>query len=169
MSDKAYLILLQQDSNFIVKNAHRDTVLGARRQFPVHEFVNTAAEVGQSLSRQGEAVGETGIVEVADMNKLQQAAGNRPGVECHTSSPAVSSCEDPRNFRLTAVETLLGNPDKSKEKLGWEPSTSLEDMVAEMPREDLALIMRDAVCNALGFKTVNHNESLAWTKIHLFI
>ena len=65
---------------------------------------------------------------------------------------------DPRYFRPTEVETLLGQPAKAKEKLGWEPKTSFEDMVAEMAREDLALSMRDAVCKVAGFKTFSHNE-----------
>ena len=55
-------------------------------------------------------------------------------------------------------EILLGNPARAKEKLGWEPRTTFEDMVAEMAREDLALSMRDAVCKVAGFKTFSHNE-----------
>ena len=62
------------------------------------------------------------------------------------------------NDDLDTAETLLGHPAKAKEKLGWEPKTSFEDMVAEMAREDLALSMRDAVCKVAGFKTFSHNE-----------
>ena len=59
---------------------------------------------------------------------------------------------DPRYFRPTEVETLLGNPVKAKEMLGWESKISFEDMVVEMAREDLALSMRDAVCKVAGLK-----------------
>ena len=64
---------------------------------------------------------------------------------------------DGDSVRLDA-ELLIGNPARAKEKLGWEPKTSFEDMVAEMAREDLALSMRDAVCKVAGFKTFSHNE-----------
>ena len=136
-----------------------DFVIATGRQFSVRDFVNTAAaEVGLTLAWQGQGVDETGTVEAVDLNKLQQAAGNRQGLECHVKPGDVIVRVDPRYFRPTEVETLLGNPAKAKEKLGWEPSTSFEDMVAEMAREDLALSMRDAVCKVAGFKTFSHNE-----------
>ena len=59
-----------------------------------------------------------------------------------------------KSFNQTCYEGAM----KAKEKLGWEPKTSFEDMVAEMAREDLALSMRDAVCKVAGFKTFSHNE-----------
>mgnify|MGYP002550963491 CR=1 FL=1 len=136
-----------------------DFVIATGRQFSVRDFVNTAAsEVGLTLTWRGEAVDETGIVEAVDVSKLQQAADNREGLEFHVKPGDVIVRIDPRYFRPTEVETLLGNPAKAKEKLGWEPSTSFEDMVAEMIREDLALSMRDAVCKVAGFKTFSHNE-----------
>ena len=101
---------------------------------------------------------EIGIVEAVDVSQLQQASGSRQGLECHVKPGDTIVRVDPRYFRPTEVETLLGNPAKAKEKLGWEPRTSFEDMVAEMAREDLALSMRDAVCKVAGFKTFSHNE-----------
>ena len=101
---------------------------------------------------------ETGTVTSVDVSRLQQVAGNRQGLECHLKPGDVIVRVDPRYFRPTEVETLLGQPAKAKEKLGWEPKTSFEDMVAEMAREDLALSMRDAVCKVAGFKTFSHNE-----------
>lgn len=59
-------------------------------------------------------------------------------MECHVKPGDVIVRVDPRYFRPTEVETLLGNPVKAKEKLGWTPKTTFEDMVAEMTREDLA-------------------------------
>ena len=136
-----------------------DFVIATGRQFSVRDFVNAAAaELGVSLSWQGQGVDETGTVTTVDVSRLQQVAGNRHGLECHLKPGDVIVRVDPRYFRPTEVETLLGHPAKAKEKLGWEPNTSFEDMVAEMAREDLALSMRDAVCKVAGFKTFSHNE-----------
>jgi len=136
-----------------------DFVIATGRQFSVRDFVNAAAaELGVSLSWQGQGVDETGTVAAVDVNRLQQVAGNRHGLECHLKPGDVIVRVDPRYFRPTEVETLLGHPAKAKKKLGWEPKTSFEDMVAEMAREDLALSMRDAVCKVAGFKTFSHNE-----------
>ena len=65
---------------------------------------------------------------------------------------------DPRYFRPTEVETLLGDPKKAKEKLGWEPKISLEDMIQEMMENDLDLAKRDALVKEHGFKAPNFNE-----------
>ncbi|MEG6503855.1 MULTISPECIES: GDP-mannose 4,6-dehydratase [unclassified Desulfovibrio] len=136
-----------------------DFVIATGRQFSVRDFVNTAAaELGLTLTWQGAGIDETGAVAAVDVNELQQAAGNRQGLECHVKPGDVIVRVDPRYFRPTEVETLLGNPAKAKEKLGWEPRTTFEDMVTEMTREDLALSMRDAVCKVAGFKTFSYNE-----------
>ena len=136
-----------------------DFVIATGRQFSVRDFVNAAAaELGVSLCWQGQGVEETGAVAGVDVHRLRQVAGNRQGLECHFKRGDVIVRVDPRYFRPTEVETLLGNPAKAKEKLGWEPTTTFEEMVAEMAREDIALSMRDAVCKVAGFKTFSHNE-----------
>ena len=136
-----------------------DFVIATGRQFSVRDFVNAAAaELGVRLSWQGQGVEETGAVAAVDVQRLRQVAGNRQGLETSLKVGDTIVRVDPRYFRPTEVETLLGNPAKAKEKLGWEPSTTFEDMVAEMAREDLALSMRDAVCKVAGFKTFSHNE-----------
>jgi GDPmannose 4,6-dehydratase len=65
---------------------------------------------------------------------------------------------DPRYFRPTEVETLLGDSTKAKEKLGWVPEISLDDMVAEMVRGDLKIAERDELCRREGFDTFDYNE-----------
>lgn len=136
-----------------------DFVIATGRQFSVRNFVDTAAaELGLILSWQGSGVDETGSVASVDLARLISAAGGRQGMECRVKPGDVIVRVDPRYFRPTEVETLLGDPAKAKEKLGWVPRTSFEDMVAEMTREDLALSMRDAVCKVAGFKTFSHNE-----------
>jgi GDPmannose 4,6-dehydratase len=135
-----------------------DFVIATGRQFSVRDFVTlTAAEMGLTLAWQGEGIDEAGTVAGVDDGKLRQAAGNR-GLECRVKPGDVIVRVDPRYFRPTEVESLLGDPAKAREKLGWEPTTSFEDMVAEMAREDLALSLRDAVCRVAGFKTFNYNE-----------
>lgn len=132
----------------------KDFVIAMGRQFTVRDFVNTAAaEMGLTRPRQGEGLEELGMVAAMNVVKLQQAAGNRQGRERHLKPGDVIARVDQRSFRPTEVETLPGNPAQAKEKLGWEPRTSFEDMVIEIMCEDLPLSMRDAVCTVIGFKT----------------
>jgi GDPmannose 4,6-dehydratase len=65
---------------------------------------------------------------------------------------------DPRYFRPTEVETLLGNPAKAKARLGWAPRVSFTELVAEMVREDLKAAERDELCRREGFATYDHHE-----------
>ena len=65
---------------------------------------------------------------------------------------------DPRYFRPTEVETLLGDSTKAKEKLGWVPEITLDDMVAEMVRGDLRIAERDELCRREGFETFDYHE-----------
>ena len=136
-----------------------DFVIATGRQFSVRDFVDAAAaEMGLTLTWQGSGVEETGIVGAVDAERLRRACGERPGVECRVRPGDVIVRVDPRYFRPTEVETLLGDPRRAKAKLGWEPTSSFEGMVAEMAREDLALSMRDTVCKVAGFRTFSHNE-----------
>jgi GDPmannose 4,6-dehydratase len=65
---------------------------------------------------------------------------------------------DPRYFRPTEVETLLGNPSKAKEKLGWEPKITLEEMIYEMMENDINIAKRDSLVKEHGYKTPDYNE-----------
>jgi len=65
---------------------------------------------------------------------------------------------DPRYFRPTEVETLLGDPSKAKEKLGWEPKITLREMISEMMENDINIAKRDALAKKHGFHTNNFNE-----------
>jgi GDPmannose 4,6-dehydratase len=65
---------------------------------------------------------------------------------------------DPRYFRPTEVETLLGDPTKAKTKLGWVPKTSFDQLVSEMVDSDYELAKRDALVHARGYKILNHHE-----------
>ena len=65
---------------------------------------------------------------------------------------------DPRYFRPTEVETLLGDPSKAKRLLGWTPKISFQELVAEMAREDLILAERDALVRKHGYITHDPQE-----------
>jgi GDPmannose 4,6-dehydratase len=65
---------------------------------------------------------------------------------------------DPRYFRPTEVETLLGDATKAREKLGWTPKTTFAQLVAEMTREDYKAAQRDALVRAHGYSSYAYNE-----------
>ena len=65
---------------------------------------------------------------------------------------------DPRYFRPTEVETLLGDPSKAKRKLGWEPKTTLAELVAEMVQADYTAAKRDSLVKLAGFQAYDYNE-----------
>ncbi len=131
-------LMLQQDKP-------EDFCIATGVQYSVRDFVNAAAkELAITLKWQGEGIDEQGIVD--DPGDTQLKSGQ------------VIVKVDPRYFRPTEVETLLGDPTKAKEKLGWTPKITLEEMVAEMVREDLAIAQRDELCRREGFKTFDYNE-----------
>jgi GDPmannose 4,6-dehydratase len=114
-----------------------DFVIATGEQHSVRDFVNIAAEcLDISLDWQG-----IGIDEKAYDDK---------GI-CRVAV-------DPRYFRPTEVETLLGDPSKAKEELGWVPEITFHELVKEMAETDLSLAQRDALCVKEGFKTFNHYE-----------
>ena len=65
---------------------------------------------------------------------------------------------DPRYFRPTEVETLLGDPTKAREKLGWVATTPFEELVREMVRTDLEIAERDALVAREGYRVFSHHE-----------
>ena len=124
-------LMLQQD-------APDDYVIATGIQHSVREFVNIAAnELGLTIRWEGSGVEEKGY-------------------DAETDRCIVAV--DPRYFRPAEVETLLGDPIKAKEKLGWTPSISFEELVKEMVVEDLKLAEKDALCNKAGYTTFNFHE-----------
>lgn len=135
-----------------------DFVIATGRQFSVRDFVNAAAlELGLSLEWQGHGLEETGTLTAVSKTRLSETAG-RSELDCKARPGSVIVRVDPRYFRPTEVDTLLGDPAMAREKLGWTPRVTFEQMVGEMVREDLALGMRDAACRVAGFKTFSHHE-----------
>lgn len=135
-----------------------DFVIATGRQFSVRDFVNVAAaDLGLSLQWQGEGVNETATVTAIDADRAAQAAqGKAVGIRVNVGDVIVRV--DPRYFRPTEVETLLGDPARAQAKLGWAPRTTFEEMVEEMTRHDLQLALRDAVVAGAGFTSYKHEE-----------
>jgi GDPmannose 4,6-dehydratase len=114
------------------QGAPDDFVIATGRQHSVRHFVEVAAaELGIELEWTGTGTGERGVIAAIHGNK---AGGARVG--------QVIVAVDPQYFRPTEVETLLGDPTKAREKLGWVPTTTFETMVREMVAHDLDITRR---------------------------
>jgi len=125
-----------------------DFVIATGVQVSVREFVQkAAARIGIAVRFEGEGEQEVGIVESVTG---EHASGAKPG--------AVIVRVDPRYFRPTEVETLLGDPTKAREKLGWTPRTTLDELVAEMMDSDFEAARRDALIKSAGFKAYDYHE-----------
>lgn len=118
-----------------------DFVIATGKQISVRQFVTMAAqELGITLAFKGEGVDEKAIVTRVQGDKCP---GVKPG--------DVIVQVDPRYFRPAEVETLLGDPTKAKEKLGWVPEITVEEMCAEMVQSDLQVAMQHSLLKANGF------------------
>jgi GDPmannose 4,6-dehydratase len=123
-----------------------DFVIATGIQYSVRDFVNVAAnELGITLCWQGESQEETGTVLDAGPHN-----GAKPG--------QVIVRVDPRYFRPTEVETLLGDASKAHAKLGWKPATTFEQLVKEMVHADLDANRKYALIKQNGFAAYAHSE-----------
>ncbi len=114
-----------------------DFVIATGKQYSVRDFVNAAAkDLEISIAWKGIGEDEKGY-DIKD--------------NCIVSV-------DPRYFRPTEVESLLGDPSKAREKLGWVPKTTFKELVTEMTREDLKAAERDELVKTHGYKTFNFHE-----------
>jgi GDPmannose 4,6-dehydratase len=123
-------LMMQQDHA-------EDFVIATGEQYSVRQFVDAAArEIGVKVTWKGKGVAEKGFDERG---------------KCIVAV-------DPRYFRPTEVETLLGDPSKAKSKLGWTPRIRFSELVAEMMREDLKAAERDELVKKHGFATFDYHE-----------
>jgi len=124
-------LMLQQDEP-------DDFCIATGVQYSVRDFVNFAWDyLGKAIRWEGEGMDEKGY-------------------DSETGNLIVAV--DPRYFRPTEVETLLGDPSKAKEKLGWEPKITFEEMVHEMMESDINIAKRDSLVKKHGFKAPDFNE-----------
>jgi len=133
-------LMLQQD-------VAEDFVIATGVQYSVRQFVEMAAlELGVTLAFEGSGVDEVGRVAKVE-GKLARL---KPG--------DVIVRVDPRYFRPTEVQTLLGDASKAKRKLGWSPATTLPELVAEMVAADYSAAKRDTLVKLAGFQACDHRE-----------
>lgn len=136
---EAQWLMLQHDNP-------EDYVIATGSQYTVREFVEqAAATVGIELGWQGHGLDEHAVV-----------------VHSPTDSAATLGRRivaiDPRYFRPTEVDSLLGDPSKARLKLGWSSRTSFTELVREMMLADLTIARRDALVHAAGFPSTHHHE-----------
>ena len=128
---RAQWLMLQQDEA-------EDFVIATGRQYSVRDFVAAAgAHLGMKIEWSGAAADEVGI---------------------DTTTGRTLVRVDPRYFRPTEVETLLGDASKAKKKLGWSAEVTFPELVADMVESDLDLAKRDAMVAKEGYKVYSHHE-----------
>ena len=118
-----------------------DFAIATGEQHTVREFVEIAAkELGMTINWKGCGVDEVGVLNITGLN------------------PKIIIKVDPRYFRPTEVETLLGDSTKAREKLGWKAKITFKELVKEMVVADLQEAERDHLCRSEGFSTFNYHE-----------
>jgi len=128
-------MMLQQDQP-------EDFVIATGVQYSVRQFIQwSASELGITLAFQGQ-----GLDEVAVVSDIK--GENISGLKLGQTVVKI----DPRYFRPTEVETLLGDPSKAKQKLGWVPEITVQEMCREMVLEDLAQAKQHALLKASGYR-----------------
>jgi len=128
---RAQWLMLQQE-------APEDFVIATGKQFSVRDFVVAAGSLlDMQIEWQGDGVDEVGVDTVTGRQLVRV---------------------DPRYFRPTEVETLLGDATKARQKLGWTAEVSFPELVAEMVESDLDLAKRDALVAKEGYKVYSHHE-----------
>ncbi len=131
-------LMLQQDTP-------DDFVIATGVQYSVRDFINAAAEeLGMKIAWEGQGVEEKGywLKPTSHQDKVRKLIVQ----------------VDPRYFRPTEVETLLGDPTKAKKKLGWTPRIGFKELVSEMVRADLMSAERDELIKKHGYTIYNRNE-----------
>ncbi|MBP8789844.1 MAG: GDP-mannose 4,6-dehydratase [Breznakibacter sp.] len=137
---KAMWLILQQEKA-------EDYVIATGITTKVRDFVKMAfGEVGIEVAFSGEGVDEVGTVVKCNLPEFQVAEST------------VVVRVDPRYFRPTEVDLLIGDPTKSKTKLGWEPEYDLPALVKDMMENDVRLVKKDRYLKAGGFETLNYFE-----------
>ncbi|GAB5459469.1 MAG: GDP-mannose 4,6-dehydratase [Henriciella sp.] len=136
-------MMLQQD-------AAKDYVIATGQQYSVRQFIAwTANELGLTLKFEGKGINEVAFVESIEGDLAP----------CVTPGQVIVRI-DPRYFRPTEVETLLGDPTKAEHELGWKPEISVQEMCAEMVQEDVKAARRDRILFDHGLNLPTSREDL---------
>lgn len=142
-----YLILQQEKPE--------DFVIATGKTTEIREFIRMAfGYMGITMRFEGEGVNEKGIVDSIDESKFEAVVGRKPELNPGKEILFV----DPKYFRPTEVDLLIGDATKAKEKLGWVAKHTLQDLVDDMMQSDIKLMQKETYLKDGGFYTKNYFE-----------
>jgi GDPmannose 4,6-dehydratase len=145
---EAMWLILQQEKA-------EDFVIASGVTTTVRDFVRMSfAELGVEIEFSGKEEHEKGVIIDVDQNRITELGLNEANLKLGTTVVKV----DPKYFRPTEVDLLLGDPTKSKTQLGWQPKYDLPALVKDMVISDLHLMKKDEYLKDGGFKTLNYFE-----------
>lgn len=145
---EAMYLMLQQDEA-------EDFVIATGTTTPIRDFVSMAfAEMGCTIDFTGEGEQEIGTISHVDESVFERLTGNKSK---NLVGKEVINV-DPKYFRPTEVDLLIGDAKKAKDKLGWEPKYQLKDLVADMMQSDLKLMQKENYLKDGGYYTKNYFE-----------
>lgn len=145
---EAMYLILQQDKP-------EDFVIATGKTTEIREFVKMAfGHVGVILDFKGNGVDEVGFVSQINADTFEQQTGKK----CHLSIGQEVVFVDPKYFRPTEVDLLIGDPTKSNTKLGWKPKYDLPALVEDMMSSDIRLMQKQDYLKKGGFDTQNYFE-----------
>lgn len=148
---EAMWLMLQQDKP-------EDFVIATGVTTKVRDFISAAFnEVGITLRFEGEGEEEKGIIDSIDESKYKATTGQST-LNSQLSKDSVLIEVDPRYFRPTEVELLIGDPTKAQEKLGWIPKYDLQGLLEDMVQSDVKLFQKDLDLKEAGHKVLNQAE-----------
>lgn len=158
---KAMYLILQQDQP-------DDYVIATGITTTIRDFIRMAcAEIGLEIAFTGEGAGEKGYLAGVDEKLFIEKVGeqylegikSRINPSAHQSfNPSTIVAVDPKYFRPTEVDLLIGDPTKAKTKLGWEPQYDLQGLITDMMQSDIKLMKKDAWLREGGYRTLNYFE-----------
>ncbi len=135
-----------------------DWVIATGITTKVRDFVRKSFnEVGIKLEFKGKGKEEKGFVSEIDEKLFIEKVGEKYLKQIKTRLTPVIEV-DPKYFRPTEVDLLIGDPSKAKKKLGWEPEYNLDELINEMVESDLVLMKKDTYLKEGGYKTLNYYE-----------
>jgi len=145
---EAMWLILQQEKA-------EDFVIATGVTTEIREFVRMSFDfVGVKLGFKGEGVNEVGYVTAIDEAKYTAATGKAPALSLNQEVVFV----DPKYFRPTEVDLLIGDATKAQQKLGWKPKHSLSDLVNDMMQSDIKVMQKETYLKEGGFQTKNYFE-----------
>jgi GDPmannose 4,6-dehydratase len=151
---RAMYLILQQDKP-------DDYVIATGITTTIRDFIQLAAsEIGLELEFRGEGIDEIGVLVNVDQERFTEKVGDQyyDQIIARAAVKDVLVGVDPRYFRPTEVELLIGDPTKAKTKLNWEPRYDLKGLVADMMESDIKLMKKETYLKDGGYQIMNYFE-----------